>query len=96
VTFIIYLKYVLGSVCETVGGNEPGKPCIFSPGTSDACLFFDDADENVFCYTEVDSNGKKIKSKRGTCGPGCPINFTDAERKIIQRKNNKIRLIKSK
>jgi hypothetical protein len=77
----------LGSVCETIGGNDPGKPCIFTTGVTE-CHF----ESNIpSCYTKRDFEGKTVLSKWGTCGPGCPFKLTDAQKKKIRVENNRIR-----
>jgi hypothetical protein len=83
---------LLGSVCKTIGGNQNqlGKPCIFSFGSNTECRF-DSYHTLVYCLTQVDSEGKAVQW--GTCGPGCPIKLGDSERKKLQKKNNRIRLI---
>jgi hypothetical protein len=83
---------LLGSVCETIGGNEPGKPCIFTDG--DPECKFDPGDSYAYCYTTRKFYGGKLsKFLWGICGPGCPSKPTDSQRKAIQQKNNRIRLI---
>jgi hypothetical protein len=79
----------LESVCETIGGKDLGKPCIFTADVTEC--EFDSSVWSLYCFTKRDSEGKGVESKWGTCGPGCPFKLTDAERKIILVENKRIR-----
>ena len=59
--------------CKTIGGEDENKQCIF-PFTYDGVKYTACTTANhtrFWCSTEVNVNGRFIKSKWGDCGPGC-------------------------
>ena len=64
--------------CQTVGGPDPGKSCIFPFKFQDKiyneCPFDPDDQSKTWCSTKVDSNGNHVvgQKKWGHCGASCP------------------------
>ena len=64
--------------CQTVGGPDPGKSCIFPFKFQDKiyneCPFDPDDQSKTWCSTKVDSNGNHVvgQKKWGHCSASCP------------------------
>ena len=61
------------SMCNTVGGPESGKPCIFPfrfrDKTYNKCTTTgnDPGDDKAWCSTKTDSSGEHIQGNWGNC-----------------------------
>ena len=82
-------SYVFPAGCDTIGGPDAGKPCVFpfkiNNVTYRGCTTEGpDDDDTPRCSTLVDDEGNHKKGHWGHCGDGCPLHDTDRGRKQIQ------------
>ena len=75
--------HALAADCETIGGPDAGKPCVF-PFKIDNITFngcttegSDDDDDMPRCSTAVDDKGNHERGHWGYCGDGCPLQDTE-------------------
>jgi hypothetical protein len=63
--------------CLTLGGPDPGVPCIFPykflVRTYNECAWQQAIDNKAWCSTQVDNKLRPVAGKWGHCGKGCPI-----------------------
>ena len=78
-------QLLLSTVCETIGGPDAGKPCVFpfkiSNVTYNGCTTEGpDDDDTPRCSTAVDDEGNHERGHWGHCGDGCPLQDSDRGR----------------
>jgi hypothetical protein len=89
-------------VCQTNGGADPGKPCVFPfvyKGVTYNRCPWTGRNNTHWCATKVDSDGRSIieEGKWGTCGSTCPKKRSEYQKKYYPRredsKNKTIRVL---
>ena len=86
------LPCVLPAGCETIGGPDAGKPCVFpfkiDNVTYNGCTTEgpDNDDDTPRCSTAVDDKGNHEGGHWGYCGDGCPLQDTERGRNKIKSK----------